>query len=62
MSPSFSAEAARIYSGLAAFGFEVTEVHIVLTGPDGSKKDTVIAFPASQDQITIEIPVPSSGT
>lgn len=62
MSPSFSAEAARIYSGLAAFGLAVTEVHIVLTGPDGSKKDTVIAFPASQDQITIEIPVPSSGT
>ncbi len=62
MSPSFSAEAARIYSGLAAFGLEVTEVHVVLTGPDGSKKDTVIAFPVSQDQITIEIPVPSSGT
>ncbi|MEO8336147.1 MAG: Ig-like domain-containing protein, partial [bacterium] len=62
MSPSFSPEAARIYSGLAAFGFEITEVHVVLTGPDGSTKDTVIAFPASQDQITIEIPVPSSGT
>jgi adhesin/invasin len=62
MSPTFSPDAARIYSGLAAFGLEVTEVHVVLTGPDGSKKDTVIAFPASQDQITIEIPVPSNGT
>ncbi len=62
MSPSFTPEAARIFSGLAAFGTEVTEVHVVLTGPDGSKKDTVIAFPVSQSQITIEIPVPSSGT
>ncbi|MEO5815218.1 MAG: Ig-like domain-containing protein [Gemmatimonadaceae bacterium] len=62
MSPSFSPDAARIYKGLAAFGLSVTEVHVVLTGPDGSKKDTVIAFPASQDQITIEIPVPSSAT
>ena len=62
MSPSFSPEAARIYSGLAAFGLEVTEVHVLLTGPDGSKKDTVIAFPVGQDQLTIEIPVPSSGT
>ncbi|MDB4892089.1 MAG: Ig domain protein group 1 domain protein, partial [Gemmatimonadetes bacterium] len=62
MSPSFSAEAARIYSGLAAFGLEVTEVHVLLTGPDGSKKDTVIAFPVNQGQITIEIPVPASGT
>ncbi|MEP6731036.1 MAG: Ig-like domain-containing protein [bacterium] len=60
MAPSFSPEAARIYAGLTRFGFDISEVHIVLTAQDSSAKDTTIAFPANQDQITIEIPVPPS--
>ncbi len=62
MSPSFSPAAARIYSGLAAFGIEVTEVHVVLTAPDGSTRDTTISFPPGQDTLFIDIPIPSGQT
>jgi hypothetical protein len=62
MSPSFSAAAAQVYGNLAAFGIEVTEVHVHLTGPDGSVRDTTIAFPASQDTLVIDIPVDAGGT
>ena len=62
MTPTFSPEAARAYAALSAFGVTVTEIHIVLTGPDGSVRDTVIAFPVGQDSIAVDIPVPISGT
>ena len=62
LSPSFSSDAARAYSALAAFGLEVTEVRVRLTAPDGTIRDTVIAFPANADSLVIEIPVPSSST
>ena len=62
MSPSFSPAAARIYGGLAAFGIEVTEVHVVLTAPDGSTRDTTISFPPGRDTLFIDIPIPSGQT
>ncbi|MES2178081.1 MAG: Ig-like domain-containing protein [Gemmatimonadota bacterium] len=61
-SPSFSPEAAEIYRGLSAFGIEVSEVHVRLTAPDGTTRDTVIVFPAGVNELTIEIPVPASST
>ena len=57
VSPRFSAEAARAYSGLAAFGIVVTEVHVHLTAPDGSARDTVIAFLPPQTELVVDIPV-----
>ncbi|MEO8621373.1 MAG: hypothetical protein ABI625_09930 [bacterium] len=59
MSPSFSAAAAAVYSGLAAFGVEVTEVHVHLTAVDGSTRDTTISFPPGQDTLVIDIPIPA---
>ncbi len=58
MVPQFSAEALRAYAALAAAGTEVTEIHIVLTGPDGSTRDTVVNFPVGTDVATIQIDVP----
>ncbi len=62
MAPSFSPAAAQVYSNLAAFGIEVTEVHIQLTAPDGTARDTTISFPAGQDTLVIDIPVDAGGT
>lgn len=60
MSPYFTPEAAKVYNSLALFGQEVTEIHIHLTAADGTQRDTVINFPAGQDSLVIEIPVPVS--
>jgi hypothetical protein len=61
LSPTFSAVAAQVYSRLSTFGLDLTEVHIVLTGPDRSTKDTTIAFPPTLAQIAIDIPIPNGG-
>jgi hypothetical protein len=61
LSPTFSAAAAQVYSRLSTFGLELTEVHVVLTGPDRSTRDTTIAFPPTLSQIAIDIPIPNGG-
>ncbi|MEP6992021.1 MAG: hypothetical protein ABJA80_13905, partial [bacterium] len=62
MSPSFSPAASNAYRALAALGVEVTEVHVHLTGADGTTRDTTIAFPAGQDTLVIDITVPGGAT
>ena len=59
IAPSFSTEAAAAYRSLAAFGLDVTNVHVRLTGPDGAATETTVQFGAS-DTLRIEIPVPAS--
>ncbi|MEO8624667.1 MAG: Ig-like domain-containing protein, partial [bacterium] len=56
--PSFSASASQAYAALAAFGIDITNVHVRLTAPDGSTRDTTISFPVGMDTLSIEIPVP----
>ncbi|MEP6618733.1 MAG: carboxypeptidase regulatory-like domain-containing protein, partial [bacterium] len=58
LAPSFSPAAARAYQALAAFGLEVTGVHVHLTAPDGSTRDTTIAFPLELDVLEIQMAVP----
>ncbi|MEP6999086.1 MAG: Ig-like domain-containing protein [bacterium] len=56
--PSFSASASQAYAALAAFGIDITNVHVRLTAPDGSMRDTTISFPVEMDTLSIEIAVP----
>lgn len=58
LAPSFTPAATLAYNALAALGVEVTSVHITLTAPDGSTRDTVIAFPLGTEAIQVELSVP----
>lgn len=58
LAPQFTPVASRAYSALAALGVEVTNVHLRLTAPDGSTRDTVIAFPPGTETLEIELSVP----
>ena len=58
LAPSFSPAASLAYSALSEFGIEVTNVHVRLTAPDGSVRDTTIAFPVGMDNLRIELSVP----
>ena len=58
LAPSFSTSAVGAYNALAAFGLDITQVHVRLTAPDGSTRDTTIAFPAGTDTLHVEMAVP----
>ena len=51
LASSFSRSATDAYNALAAFGLEVTNVHVRLTAPDGSTRDTTLAFPIGTDTL-----------
>ncbi|HEY2854724.1 MAG TPA: hypothetical protein VGJ18_17840 [Gemmatimonadaceae bacterium] len=61
--PQFSAAAATIYKSLSAFAVTIDNVHVVVrAAPTGDVagavlKDTTVAFPATADQVTIDIEV-----
>ena len=59
LAPSFSADAARAYRGLVDFGFDIASARVRLTAADGVvAKDTVIAFPSTQDTLRMDLSVP----
>ena len=58
LSPSFTPAASLAYSALSAFGLDITSVHVRLTAPDGSTRDTTIAFPVGVDTLRIDLSVP----
>lgn len=58
LAPSFTPSASLAYTALAAFGIEVTNVRVRLTAPDGSTRDTTIAFPVGMETLRIEMSVP----
>ena len=58
LAPTFSPSASLAYAALAAFGFEITNVHVHLSAPDGSARDSTIAFPVGMDTLHIEMSVP----
>jgi hypothetical protein len=66
--PRFSPQAQAIYRNLAAFAVTLDNVHIVVRGepvgdgPGAVLKDTLVAFPATADQITIELELEITGT
>ncbi|MDB4913275.1 MAG: hypothetical protein JWM95_919 [Gemmatimonadetes bacterium] len=58
IAPSYSTSAITAYNSLAAFAVDVTSIHVHLTAPDGSVRDTTVAFPVSMEQISIDLAVP----
>jgi adhesin/invasin len=58
LSASFSASAVTAFNALAQFGLDITNVHLRLTAPDGSTRDSTIAFPATMDVLQIDVAVP----
>ena len=68
LAPRFSPQAAAIYRGLAAFAVTLDNVHIIVRGepvgdvPGAVLKDTLVAFPATADQIAIELELEITGT
>ena len=63
LAPSFSADAARAYRALAELGFDITSVRLRLTALDGRvAKDTVIAFPATRDTLSLDLTVLIQGS
>ena len=68
LAPRFSPEAAAIYRSLAAFAVTLDNVHIVVRGapvgdvPGAVLKDTLVAFPATADQIAIELELQITGS
>ncbi|HEX4469409.1 MAG TPA: Ig-like domain-containing protein, partial [Gemmatimonadaceae bacterium] len=66
--PQFSARAQAIYKSLSAFAVTLDNVHVVVRveasgdalGP--VLKDTTIAFPATADQVTIDLELDIQGT
>src|SRR3954470_24729966 len=63
MAPSFSTSAAQAYRALEAFGFAVSSVRMRLRATDGSiVKDTIVAFPATQDTLRLDLSVPIEGS
>lgn len=63
LAPSFSADAARAFAELTDFELEVASVRLRLIASDGRQvRDTVAAFPAGQDTLTLELSVPLLGS
>ena len=68
LAPRFSPQAAAIYRSLAAFAVTLDNVHIVVRGepvgdvPGAVLKDTLVAFPATADQIAIELELQITGS
>ena len=68
LAPQFSAQAQAIYRSLAAFAVTLDNVHIVVRGaPVGDElgpvlKDTLVAFPATANQIAIVLEIQIKGT
>lgn len=66
--PRFSPAAQAIYRSLAAFAVTLDNVHIVVRGaPVGDElgavlKDTLVAFPATADEIAIELELQITGS
>ena len=66
--PQFSAQAQAIYRSLSAFAVTLDNVHIVVRGapvgdaPGPVLKDTLVAFPATADQIAIELELQITGS
>ncbi|MEP6731035.1 MAG: carboxypeptidase regulatory-like domain-containing protein [bacterium] len=60
IAPSFSAAATLAYGALAASGVEVTTVRVRLVAPDGSTRDTSIAFPTGMSELQLDLAVPLS--
>jgi adhesin/invasin len=58
LSASFSPSAVTAFNALAQFGLDITNVHLRLTAPDGSTRDSTIAFPATMDVLQIDVAVP----
>src|SRR5258707_15547322 len=62
LAPTFEPAAARAYQALATPGTTVVSIHVVLTNLAGrAVVDTTIAFPATQDTVSVDLPVPISG-
>src|SRR5690242_16180447 len=67
LAPQFSPQAQAIYRSLAAFAVTLDNVHIVVRGepvgdePGAVLKDTLVAFPATADQIAIELELQITG-
>src|SRR3954471_14130828 len=68
LAPRFSAEAQAIYRSLAAFAVTLDNVHIVVRAQSVGDalgavlKDTLVAFPATADQIAIVLDLQITGT
>lgn len=68
LAPQFTPEAAVIYRSLAAFAVTLDNVHIVVRGepvgdaPGPVLKDTLVAFPATANEIAIELELQITGT
>ena len=68
LAPRFSPQAQAIYRSLAAFAVTLDNVHVVVRGaPSGDElgpvlKDTLVAFPATADQVAIEIELEITGS
>ncbi|MEO5873115.1 MAG: carboxypeptidase regulatory-like domain-containing protein [Gemmatimonadaceae bacterium] len=58
LAPVFTPTASLAYQQLAAFGVEVTSVHVRLVAPDGSTRDTSVAFPIGMNQLEVALSVP----
>lgn len=62
IAPEFSPAAVQAYGALTASGGDITSVRIVLLNLAGAVAlDTVIAFPATAETLTIELPVAIEG-
>src|SRR5262245_8635905 len=56
--PVFTQAASDIFQNLEAFGYEVNNVHVVLTHANGhSAKDTVVVVAPGQDSVAIQMSV-----
>ena len=66
--PQFSRTAQAIYRSLASFAVTLDNVHVVVRGlpvgdePGAVLKDTLVAFPATADQIAIELDLQITGS
>ncbi|MEO8336146.1 MAG: carboxypeptidase regulatory-like domain-containing protein [bacterium] len=58
LAPAFTPAATQAFQQLSAFGIEVTSVHVRLVAPDGSTRDTSIAFPVGMSELEVELAVP----
>ena len=68
LAPRFSPQAQAIYRSLAAFAVTLDNVHVVVRGTSSGDelgpvlKDTLVAFPATADQVAIEIELQITGS
>jgi hypothetical protein len=62
IAPTFSAAATQAYGALTASGGDITNIHIVLRDlAGGVALDTVIAFPATVQALTLDLPLRIAG-